>query len=147
MTVVVAVDSSDRSAEAIRLADRESRYRNSPLIAMTAYQSGRATGVPGGKPIGTMQTGAEARESAAAALREAVRRALGENSASVQLRAVGGPTGRAITETAREAAADLIVLAVRPAMPMLPGTVSQYVVRHARQPVLVVPDLAHPFAS
>jgi nucleotide-binding universal stress UspA family protein len=52
---------------------------------------------------------------------------------------VAGIAGRQIVEAAREARAQLIVLATRGSMSLLLGTVSQYVLRKAPCPVLVVP--------
>ena len=52
---------------------------------------------------------------------------------------VAGTAGRQIVEAAREVRAQLIVLATRGSMSMLLGTVSQYVLRKAPCPVLVVP--------
>ena len=46
---------------------------------------------------------------------------------------------RVIIEAAREAKAELIVLAARPGRTAVPGTVSQYVLLKARYPVAVVP--------
>jgi nucleotide-binding universal stress UspA family protein len=55
---------------------------------------------------------------------------------------VAGTAGRQILETAREARAQLIVLATRGSVSLLLGTVSQYVLRRAPCPVLVVPPAA-----
>ena len=52
---------------------------------------------------------------------------------------MAGLAARAIVDTATQERAQLIVLAARPGISLLPGTVSQYVLRHARCPVLVVP--------
>jgi nucleotide-binding universal stress UspA family protein len=57
----------------------------------------------------------------------------------VELLVVAGTAGRQIVEAAREVRAQLIVLATRGSMSMLLGTVSQYVLRKAPCPVLVVP--------
>jgi nucleotide-binding universal stress UspA family protein len=57
---------------------------------------------------------------------------------------VAGIAGRQIIEAAREARAQLIVLATRGSMSMLLGTVSQYVLRKAPCPVLIVPAGASP---
>ena len=45
-----------------------------------------------------------------------------------------------IIEAAREANAELIVLAAHPGKSVVPGTVSQYVLLKARCPVTIVPD-------
>ena len=45
-----------------------------------------------------------------------------------------------IIEAAREAHAELIVLAAHPGRSAVPGTVSQYVLLKARCPVTIVPE-------
>jgi hypothetical protein len=68
------------------------------------------------------------------------RDALGEQADGVDLRTVQGLAGRKLVETAGQAGAELVVLANRGGLTMLPGTVSQYVLRNAPCPVLVVPE-------
>ena len=51
-----------------------------------------------------------------------------------------GLAGHVIVETARQTHAQLIVLAASPGKPMLPGTVSQYVLHKAECPVMLVPS-------
>jgi nucleotide-binding universal stress UspA family protein len=58
----------------------------------------------------------------------------------VQLTTVLGLAGRKLVETAQKANAQLIVLAGRGSASLLLGTVSQYVLRKAPCPVLVVPE-------
>ena len=55
---------------------------------------------------------------------------------------VAGIAGRALAEAARAADAELVVLSTRGegGVTRLLGAVSQYVLRHAPCPVLVVPD-------
>jgi nucleotide-binding universal stress UspA family protein len=46
----------------------------------------------------------------------------------------------AVVQTATHAGAELLVLATRGSVSLLPGTVSQYALRNAPCPVLVVPE-------
>jgi nucleotide-binding universal stress UspA family protein len=126
--VLVGVDGSAASRTAIAAAEREASYRSAPLIAVQAYN---------GEQIERGQDGQRATESG---LRDAVRDVLGaERAARVQVHAVLGLAGRKIVETALQVNAQLIVLATHGSRSMLLGTVSQYVLRRAPCPVLVVP--------
>src|SRR5258708_5191748 len=82
----------------------------------------------------------EERLGAESALRDAVVDALGEESDRAELRTVLGLAGRNLIDTARRVNAQLNVLAGRGSASMLLGTVSQYVLRKAPCPVLVVPE-------
>lgn len=135
MAVVVAVDGSVGSWTAIRLAAQEARWRDAPLIAVTAY---RAAGTPASRPLSRSRPPADDQAAVEAVLRDTVADALGDQSA-VDIRIVAGLAGRAIVDAAMAARAQLIVLAARSGISLLPGTDSQYVLRHARCPVLVVP--------
>jgi nucleotide-binding universal stress UspA family protein len=84
-------------------------------------------------------TGDDNRIAAESALRDAVRDALGEQADGAKLRTIQGLAGRQLVETAAQAGAELIVLASRGSVSLLPGTVSQYALRNAPCPVLVVP--------
>ena len=139
MAVVVAVDGSAGSVNAIRLASNEAQWRREPLVAVTAYRTDRTAGVPGGRPISTLRTRAEDEAAAQTMLRDTVNDALASGSAEVELRVMPGIAGHAIIEAARDEHAQLIVLAARAGISVLPGTVSQYVLRNARCPVMVVP--------
>jgi nucleotide-binding universal stress UspA family protein len=66
--------------------------------------------------------------------------ALGEQADGVELRPMLGLAGRNLVDLARRTGAQLIVLASRGSASMLMGTVSQYVLRRAPCPVLVVPE-------
>jgi nucleotide-binding universal stress UspA family protein len=138
-TVVVAVDSGTGSRTAIRLAAQEARYRAAQLIAVMAY-SGERAAAPAGRPLATLRTAGEERLIAESALRDAVVDALGDDADKVELRTALGLAGRNLVDTARRVNAQLIVLAGRGSTSMLLGTVSQYVLRKAPCPVLVVPE-------
>jgi nucleotide-binding universal stress UspA family protein len=138
-TVVVGVKNPARSHEAIRVAAREARYRNTALLAITAY-SDTPLGTPGGRPPAVTRSPEEDRSLAESALRDTVAAVLGEQAGEVSVRALPGLGGRVLVEAAQEFNADLIVLATRPGS-VPSGGVSQYVLRHAPCPVLVVPPV------
>ena len=73
-------------------------------------------------------------------LRDALLDVLGAEAAQVELRVVQGLPGRSLVEAARTLGAELLVVGSRSekAMSWLLG--SQYVLRNAPCPVLVVPD-------
>jgi len=139
MSVVVGVDGSAACLSAIRVAAQEAHFRHTELIAVMAYSGDRAVLDSSGQPLATVIRGDE-QAQALSSLRRVVSAALGAGQAErVQLQVVAGTAGRQILETAREAGAQLIVLATRGSVSLLLGTVSQYVLRRAPCPVLVVP--------
>lgn len=142
MSVVVGVAGSTGSRAAIRLAATEARYRQTSLIAVMAYSGERVLGAPGGQPLARLGTGGDERAAAESCLREAVCDALGSQADQVELRVTAGTAGRQLVEAARVIGAQLIVLASRSSMSVVLGTVSQYVLRRAPCPVLVVPAAA-----
>jgi nucleotide-binding universal stress UspA family protein len=139
MSVVVGVDGTAASRAAIRIAAQEARYRRAPLIAVMAYSGHRAVGAPAGQPVAAPGPDGDERSTVESSLRDLVTEALGNQADHVELRVVAGTAGRQIVEAAREVRAQLIVLATRGSVSMLLGTVSQYVLRKAPCPVLVVP--------
>jgi nucleotide-binding universal stress UspA family protein len=139
-TVVVGVDGTGGSRAAVRLAAQEARFRDARLIAVMAYSSERPLGAPAARPVATLRTPDDERIAAETALRDEVFDALGGPAGKVELRAAPGLAGRKLIETAQQVGAQLIVLASRGAPSMLPGSVSQYVLRKAPCPVLVVPE-------
>ena len=140
MTVVVGVDGAGRSLTAIQVAAREASYRGAPLIAVMAYSGERALGAPALRPVASVRTDGDDRIVAPSMLHDEVRDALGAQADAVELRAVQGVAGRKLVETATQAGAELVVLACRGGLSTLPGSVSQYVLRRAPCPVLVVPE-------
>lgn len=105
-----------------------------------AYSTNPALGAPAGRPMVTFHTVDDERILAESALRDAVVNALGEQADEVALRPAAGPAGRALVEVARETDAQLIVLASHGTTSMLPGGVTQYMLRRAPCPVLIVPE-------
>ena len=144
MTVVVGVDGSAGSQAAIRLAATEASYRTAPLLAVMAYSGERTLGAPASRPVSTLRTAADERATTEAMLHDIVRDALGDQADGVTCRTVAGLPGHALVTVAREAGAQLMVLATRRdgTVARVLGAVSQHVLRNAPCPVLVVPDQA-----
>jgi nucleotide-binding universal stress UspA family protein len=138
--VVVGVDGVGMSLATIQAAAQEARCRDATLIAVMAYSSERPLGAPAARPVATLRTAGDERLAAETALRDAVSAALGDEADRVELRTALGLAGRNLVDTARKVNAQLIVLAGRGSTSMLLGTVSQYVLRRAPCPVLVVPE-------
>src|SRR6202035_1467693 len=107
------------------------------LIAVMAY-SGDPAAAPAVRPVALSRAPGEERPAAERARRGAGVDALGEDADRVELRTTLGLAGRNLIDTARRVNAQLIVLAGRGSASMLLGTVSQYVLRKAPCPVLVV---------
>ncbi len=140
MTVIVGVEGATGSRASIRLADREASYRGSSLIAVITHSTERPAGVPAARSPGTMRTVTHEQVAAEAQLRDAVVDALGDRAAQVELRVLPGLAGRVLVDLARDRGAELIVLAASNTFAHLLGALSQYVLRHAPCPVLIVPD-------
>ena len=138
--VVVGVDGTGTSRATIQAAAQEARSRDATLIAVMAYSTERPLGTSAARPVATVPVASDERLVAEAALRDAVAAALGDEASLVELRTTLGLAGRNLVDTARKVNAQLIVLAGRGSASMLLGTVSQYVLRRAPCPVLVVPE-------
>ena len=100
VTVVVGVDYSEASREALRLAAQEARWRQAPLIAVSAYEP--PIGPVGGFPGSAMHTEGEQRATSEAELRATVDEELGDQAVQTELRVSAGLAGRVIVETARQ---------------------------------------------
>jgi nucleotide-binding universal stress UspA family protein len=138
MTVVVGVDNSAASRMALRLAWQEARWRQQPLVAVTAYEP--PLGTPGGGfPAAAMRTDSEERATAETTLRDTLHDELGDQAGQAGLRVSGGVAGRVIIDTARQTNAQLIILAARAGKSVVPGTVSHYVLLKSKCPVTIVP--------
>jgi nucleotide-binding universal stress UspA family protein len=142
MTVVVGVDGSPDSYAAIRIGQEEARLRGTHLVAVMAYGGEGVLGAPAGRPLTTSRAPEEDRVLTESTLRSVVRAALGPADDGVQAEVEAGPPGRVLVEMARSRDAVMIVLATRKegTPSRLLGAVSQYVLRNAPCPVLVVPE-------
>ena len=141
MSVVVGVDGTPDSYAAIRLAREEASLRGTDLVAVMAYSGEGALGAPAARPLSTPRSPAEDQKLAEATLGTLVKAALGDDG-GVILRVEAGSPGRVLVDTARVHQAVMVVLSARKERTpsRLLGAVSQYVLRNAPCPVLVVPE-------
>ncbi len=144
-TIVVGVDGSDASREALRWAAEEAGLRGARLVAVHVWSfvPAQPIGDPGmlAMPAGDLagQLGAES-EAASSALDEAISDALGsETTLDIDRRVVEGDPGESLI--AQGVDADLIVVGSHGRSGLkaaLLGSVSRHVVDHAKCPVVVV---------
>jgi nucleotide-binding universal stress UspA family protein len=143
--IVVGVDGSDASREAIRWAAEEARIRDAQLVAVHAWSfvpvaplgDAGVLAMPAGDLPGQLEAESEA---ATATLDSALTEALGDSpDIAVDRRVVEGDPGEAlVTEAAK---AELVVVGSHGRTGLkaaLLGSVSRHVVDHARCPVVVV---------
>lgn len=139
-TVVVGIKQTGHHRAALQLAAREARYREAALVAVMAYGGNPALGTPAGRPAGALHSTDEARFAAESALQVALADALGDQAGQVEQQVISGPAGRNLVEVARATGAQLLVLAGGGTASVLPGTTSQYILRKAPCPILIVPE-------
>ena len=143
--IVVGVDGSDASREALRWGSEEARLRFLPLVAVHAWSfiPPQPIGDPGmlAMPAGDLpgQLQAES-EAARMALDEIVENALGTDPGiEIERKLVEGDAGEALVADSAEA--ELVVVGSHGRSGLkaaLLGSVSRHVVSHATCPVVVV---------
>lgn len=137
--ILVGVDGSGASLEALRWGDEEARLREAPLVALHAWAPGFEVGpglVPIPLPVATLKADIEA------FLDATVVEALGEERArEVERRIVETPAAFGLVKASSPA--DLVVVGSRGRggfAGLLLGSVGQQVAHHARCPVVIVRD-------
>lgn len=148
-TIVVGVDGSDASMDALRWAAEEARLRSASLVAVHAWSfvPPQPIGDPGmlAMPAGDLpgQLDAES-EAARISLDNAVADTLGADPAvDVERKLVEGDAGEALVAESKEA--ELVVVGSHGRSGFkaaLLGSVSRHVVDHAACPVVVVKRIA-----
>jgi nucleotide-binding universal stress UspA family protein len=143
-TIVVGVDGSEASHEALRWAADEAELRDARIVAVHAWSfvPAQPMGDPGmlAMPAGDLagQLSAES-EAANTVLDDSLKTAFGESAPEVEQRVVEGDAGEAVVAAA--ASADLVVVGSHGRTGLkaaLLGSVSRHVVDHAKCPVVVV---------
>jgi len=129
--IVVGVDGSPTSTDALCWAVRQARLTGAELEAVTAWSYPTSYGFP-------VIANVDWEQGARTTLDQALEAALGKD-ADVRRKVVEGHAARVLTETA--AGADLLVVGSRGHggfTGLLLGSVSEHVVTHAPCPVVVV---------
>jgi nucleotide-binding universal stress UspA family protein len=144
-SIVVGVDGSDASAEALRWAAEEARLRSAALVAVYAWSfiPPQPIGDPGmlAMPAGDLPGQLEAESDAAQmSLDGAIEDALGADPAvGVEKKLIEGDAGDVLVDESRSA--DLVVVGSHGRSGFkaaLLGSVSRHVTNHAACPVVVV---------
>ena len=139
-TVVVGVDDSEEARSALRWAAEQARLRSAPLKVVHAFQPHHLAGVFG---IAKLQPDAVWRADAKRWLADVVRDEIGDVVAELELEPHAAQDGPAAAVLAAADGAELIVVGSRgrgATGSALHGSVSSAVLRHARCPVVVVPN-------
>jgi len=138
--IIVGVDGSGHSQQALRWAMREAALRHVPLTVLIVHQAitgylGRPIDYPGDKPATE-----QAREAAQAETDKVLAELGDQRPDSVTVNAVNGLPAEALLNAAADA--DMIVVGSRGAggfARLLMGSVSTQVTHHAHCPVVVIP--------
>ncbi|HUZ21313.1 MAG TPA: universal stress protein [Acidimicrobiales bacterium] len=144
-TIVVGVDGSEQSKEALRWAARQARLCDTALEVVTCWELPISYGWPYPLPADLDLAG-----DAAAALAATVEEVLGSEHPGLELhqRTLSGPPGQALVDAAE--GADLLVVGSRghgALAGVLLGSVSQHCVCYSPCPVVVVNRPRHHVAA
>jgi len=137
--IVVGVDGSPAAKEALRYALHEASIRGTRVRVVHAWSPTQAMPMTGPGMVAPVDFDSM-REAAEALLRDTVDAVAGEKAAQVERVLVEAPAGQAIVDSSRDA--ELIVVGRRglgAVRSIVLGSVSSYVIQHARCPVLVIP--------
>lgn len=146
--IVVGVDNSAGSAEALRWALAHARQTGGSVVAVTAWQA-PPTYASGRTPTGLSDDAGIVRQ-AERALTETVAQVLGgeDDPVAVTTRVIEGPGAQVLLAAGK--GAELLVLGSRGHgvfAGMLLGSVSRHCVQHATCPTVVIPEQASPVTA
>jgi nucleotide-binding universal stress UspA family protein len=137
--IVIGVDQSPAGKEALRYGLHEASIRGTRARAVHAWLPTRAVPVTGPGLVAPVDVEAY-RQEAEAFLRATVDSIAGEKATLVERALVESPPGEAIIDSSRDA--ELIVVGRRglgAVRSFVLGSVSTYVIQHAKCPVTVIP--------
>ena len=139
--IIVGVDGSDHSEQALEWAVKEAAIRHAPLTVLAVHEvaSNHWTGNPVIYPADQPEV-EKIRQAAQEATQKVVDQAGEPGPASVTVRAVSGLAARKLIDASADA--DLVVVGSRGGggfAKLMLGSVSSKVVHHAHSPVAVIP--------
>ncbi|GAB3887453.1 universal stress protein [Kibdelosporangium lantanae] len=141
MTIVVGVDGSAVSIEALRWAIDEAARRGTRVDAVNAWHSDPTTTGLSRADIIQLRPRSEVEEEQRQLLGQAIETADGDRTVEVRQVLLDGQPGAALVHAAQDA--DLLVVGSHGASRLaevLLGSVSSYCVHHAVCPVVVIPE-------
>jgi nucleotide-binding universal stress UspA family protein len=139
--IVVGLDDSAHAAEVLRFALYEASIRATRLRVVHVWSGAPVVPMSGPGMIPVIATD-EVREAAEERLHELVSTVAAERADQVERVLATGPAGQTILDHARDA--ELVVVGTHargPVGELVLGSVSHYVARHARSPVVIVPPV------
>ncbi|MDT4958024.1 MAG: hypothetical protein QOD31_1823 [Pseudonocardiales bacterium] len=130
--IVVGVDGSDSSADAVRWAGAQAKLTGAPLRAVASWRWPNY--------VNRIPPGVDLAADTAQTLHEVVSTALADRpDVAVTEHVIEGPAGPALLSQAQDASLLVVGARGRAAFPgMLLGSVAEYCVRHGKCPVVVV---------
>jgi nucleotide-binding universal stress UspA family protein len=138
-TIVVGIDGSEQSNQALRWAVEEARLRGANIRAVHAWMPPATTLMPGPAPgfdLAAAQPGLQ--EASTRLVRAMVEEVAGDAEVSVEPVAIEGPAVQVLAEEARDA--EMLVVGSRGRggfTGLLLGSVSQALAHHSPCPVLI----------
>ena len=144
MTIVVGVDGSALSIEALKWAIDEAARRGTRVDAVNAWHSDPTTTGLSKADIIQLRPRSEVEEDQRQLLGQAIETAAGDRTVEIRHVLLDGQPGAALVHAAQDA--DLLVVGSHGASRLaevLLGSVSSYCVHHASCPVVVIPE-RHP---
>lgn len=137
--IVAGLDDSAHAAEVLRFALHEADIRGTRLRAVHAWTGAPVVPMAGPGMIPAVPA-EEVQAAATKRLEELVSKVAAKRAEQVERVVAAGPAGEVILDNARDA--ELIVVGTHargPVGELMLGSVSHYVARHSRSPVVIVP--------
>jgi nucleotide-binding universal stress UspA family protein len=137
--IVVGIDGSEESKNALRWAVDEARLRSAEIVAVHAWEAPPAIPEPGPAPgfdlVGILP---EVQEAGERLVTTVVNEVVGDSDVTVEPVAIAGPPASVLVDAARDA--DMLVVGSRGHggfTALLLGSVSQQLAHHAPCPLLI----------
>jgi nucleotide-binding universal stress UspA family protein len=139
--IVAGLDDSAHAAEVLRFALHEADIRGTRLRAVHAWSGAPVVPMAGPGMIPAVPA-EEVHAAAVQRLEELVSRVADERAGEVERVVRAGPAGEVILDNANDAELIVVGTHARGAVgELILGSVSHYVARHARSPVVIVPPV------
>jgi nucleotide-binding universal stress UspA family protein len=137
--IVVGIDGSEESKNALRWALEEARLRSAEIVAVHAWEAPPAVPEPGPAPgfdlVGILP---QVQEAAERLVSKVVSEVVGDSDVTVEPVAIVGPPASVLVDAARDA--DMLVVGSRGHggfTALLLGSVSQQLAHHAPCPLVI----------
>jgi nucleotide-binding universal stress UspA family protein len=140
-TIVVGIDGSDTSRDALAWAIREAKVRGAELVALHAWSFPAVSGGPFGMAVPPLDIDFE--KEARAALDKVITETGSTEGLTIRREIVRSPAAQALIEASKTA--DLVVVGSRGLggfAELLLGSVGHQCVQHSACPVVIVPHAA-----